>query len=278
MEQNREFAFTDRQFDALRALAREHTGISLSDAKRDLVYGRLVRRLRALDLNGFDEYRNLLEQGDGGEIEQFSNAITTNLTSFFREPHHFEYLGDTVVPALVRRKARTRRLRAWSAGCSSGEEPYSIAMALRQSIPDPDSWDIKILATDLDSNMLDTGERGVYPEERVESLSQSQRRKWLRVGRGENSGKVLIAPELRDMVTFRKLNLMGPWPMRGPFDFIFCRNVVIYFDKETQKVLFDRFADLMEVERCLFIGHSESLFQVTDCFRLIGKTIYRKAA
>ena len=278
MNEKREFRYTDTHFRCIRDLVREHVGISMSDAKRELVYGRLARRLRRLGLDSFDQYCELLRHGGSGELEEFTNAITTNLTAFFREPHHFDYLASTLLPDLVREKAAHKRLRIWSAGCSTGEEPYSIAMTLAETIPGLDLWDVQILATDIDSNVLATGESGIYAENRIEGLSPGRKKRWFHKGGGGNAGKVRVVPELRRLVRFRKLNLVDCWPMRGPFDIIFCRNVVIYFDKPTQTALFDRFACMLGHGCPLFIGHSESLFKVSDRFKLIGKSMYSKAA
>ena len=270
----REFVFTDGDFEFIRRLVAEKTGIVLNDAKRNLVYSRLSRRLRQLGLEQFADYCELLKSGDDGELVNFINAITTNLTSFFRENHHFEYLRDTLLPELMRSKPE-RRLRCWSAGCSTGEEPYSIAMVLRETLP-ASGWDARILATDLDSEVVARARRGVYTQERVNGISPERLRRWFLRGKGDNEGMVQVRAALRELITFRQLNLMHAWPIGGPLDFIFCRNVVIYFDKPTQKVLFDRYAELLPVGGHLFIGHSESLFKVTDRFKLIGKTIYRK--
>jgi chemotaxis protein methyltransferase CheR len=278
MESQREFDFTDRDFQNLRRIVREHTGIFLSDAKRELVYSRLSRRLRKLKLRGFDQYCKLLANEDPTEITEFINAITTNLTSFFREPHHFDYLANTALPEITNRNRHQRRIRVWSAGCSTGEEPYSIAIILKEAMPRQESWDIQILATDLDSNVVAHAQNGVYHQERIEGLSQQRIQRWFQRGKGDNAGKVRVVPELRELITFRHLNLMREWPMKGPFDIIFCRNVVIYFDKETQRTLFRRFAGLLGGDGYLFIGHSESLFKVSEQFRLIGKTIYARAA
>ncbi len=270
----REFVFTDADFEFIRQLVAEKTGIVLNDAKRNLVYSRLSRRLRQLELEHFADYCDLLKAGDDGELVNFTNAITTNLTSFFRENHHFEYLRDTLLPELMQGKA-DRRLRCWSAGCSTGEEPYSIAMVLRETLPEQ-GWDMRILATDLDSDVVARAQRGVYAQERVNGISAERLRRWFLRGKGDNEGMVQVRPPLRELITFRQLNLMHEWPIHGPLDFIFCRNVVIYFDKPTQKILFDRYAELLPVGGHLFIGHSESLFKVSDRFKLIGKTIYRK--
>ena len=271
----RDFHFTDKDFTFIRALVAEKTGIVMTEAKRDLVYGRLSRRLRHLGIPRFSDYCRLLEAGDEDELVQFVNAITTNLTSFFREAHHFDYLGGSLLPRLEKENAG-RRLRIWSAGCSTGEEPYSIAMTLREQCPRLAGRDVKILATDLDSNVLARAAAGVYDQARVEDLPRERLRRWFRKGRGGNAGTVKVSTDLRDLITFRQLNLMGSWPMKGAFDIIFCRNVVIYFDKPTQRTLFNRYADLLVEGGHLFVGHSESLFKVTDRFELIGKTVYRK--
>ncbi len=270
----REFIFTDADFEFIRQLVVKKTGIVLNDAKRDLVYSRLSRRLRQLELEHFGNYCDLLKAGDDGELVNFTNAITTNLTSFFRENHHFDYLRDSLLPELIKDKA-DRRLRCWSAGCSTGEEPYSIAMVLRETLPEK-GWDACLLATDLDSDVVAKAQRGIYAQERVNGISSERLQRWFLRGKADNAGMVQVRSPLRELITFRQLNLMQEWPISGPLDFIFCRNVVIYFDKPTQKVLFDRYAELLPVGGHLFIGHSESLFKVSDRFKLIGKTIYRK--
>ncbi|HRD68096.1 MAG TPA: protein-glutamate O-methyltransferase [Candidatus Competibacter sp.] len=273
-----EFEFADQDFQRIRRIINDIAGISLADGKRELVYSRLSRRLRSLGLRRFDEYCRLLETGgeNNEEIGEFVNALTTNLTSFFRESHHFEFLGAELLPALIReRSASHRRIRIWSAGCSTGEEPYSIAMVLRETLPAV-GWDAKILATDLDSNVLATAERGVYEESRIKGLPEARVRRWFQKGRGPQSGQVRVVPALRELITFRRLNLMHDWPMHGPFDVVFCRNVVIYFDKPTQRELFERFAGLLVERGHLFVGHSESLFKVTDRFVPLGKTIYQR--
>ncbi|MFO1349975.1 MAG: protein-glutamate O-methyltransferase CheR [Gammaproteobacteria bacterium] len=275
-EKQREFAFTNREFEQLRALARAHTGISLSDMKRELIYGRVARRLRQLGLGSFQQYCEVLEQDTGPELEQFVNAITTNLTSFFREKHHFDYLAQTLLPKLAAKNGTPLRLRIWSAGCSTGEEPYSIAMTLNDTMTRNGVLDFKILATDIDSNVLARAQSGVYKIEQIQGIAEARRRRWFRRGKGDKQGLVKVMPELQAHIHFRQLNLMQPWPMHGLFDIIFCRNVVIYFDKPTQKQLFERFANVQPDSGHLFLGHSESLFKVTDRYQLIGKTIYAK--
>ena len=272
----REFAFSDEDFNSLRTLVRKHTGISLSDSKRELVYGRLSRRLRALGLRSFRDYRNVLTADPvGQEMVEFCNAITTNLTSFFRESHHFDYLRDQVLAPLGSRPPG-QRLRIWSAGCSTGEEPYSIAMTVRESLPQAARHDIKILATDLDSDVLSRGRKGVYAEDRVKGMSQARITTFFREQRAGGTSSLAVTPDIRELITFNQLNLMHELPMRGPFDVIFCRNVVIYFDKDTQRDLFRRFAQLQRPGDVLFLGHSESMFKVSDAYTLVGRTIYRR--
>jgi len=279
-DKDREFYFTGEDFDFIRELVAVRTGISLSESKRDLVYGRLSRRLRVLNLTKFSEYCDLLEAGDDDEeMTNFVNAITTNLTSFFRENHHFDFLGKTLLPNLIKQKKseNNNKIRIWSAGCSTGEEPYSIAMIVKEILGKDNNFDVRILATDLDTKVLEKASAGVYDQSRVEGLTKSRLQKWIKIGSGMNQGTVLMSPILRNMITFKQLNLMNEWPMSGPFDFIFCRNVVIYFDKPTQKVLFGRYADIMDKDGHLFLGHSETMFQKTDRYQLIGKTIYQKS-
>ncbi|MCW8901570.1 MAG: protein-glutamate O-methyltransferase CheR [Gammaproteobacteria bacterium] len=270
----REFAFSEKDFKYIRELISDRTGIVLAEHKVDMVYGRLSRRLRELNLGSFNEYLSSLEN-DEQEIIHFVNALTTNLTAFYREPHHFEFLASQLLPKILKNKS-SKRLRIWSAGCSSGEEPYTIAMTVRSIIPENSGWDVKILATDLDSNMVKKGSDGIYNEDRVTGLSQQNMKKWVQKGRGETAGKVKMDSRLRDMITFKQLNLMNDWPMKGPFDLIFCRNVVIYFNKETQGILFNRYADMLVDDGHLFIGHSESMYKICDRFKLLGQTIYKR--
>jgi chemotaxis protein methyltransferase CheR len=270
----REFEFGNEDFEALRKLVKQITGINLSDQKRELVYGRLARRLRALHLTSFAEYRELLAEDGGQEMAQFCNAITTNLTAFFREPHHFDYLRDHVLTPML--AAASRRLRIWSAGCATGEEPYSLAMTVLETIPDVKRWDIRILATDLDSDVLERGRRGIYTEDRLKNMTLQRRSRFF-LERREREGLCYEASaELKSLITFKQLNLMHPLPMRGPLDAVFCRNVVIYFDKDTQRDLFARLCQLQQPGNLLFLGHSESLFKVSEDYTLIGKTVYRR--
>jgi chemotaxis protein methyltransferase CheR len=271
----REFDFGDEDFEALRALVRSLTGISLGDHKRELVYGRLSRRLRALRLGSFKEYRALLVS-DPRELAQLVNAITTNLTAFFRERHHFEYLRDHLLRPLAEGRRTSPRLRIWSAGCSSGEEPYSIAVTVLEALADVARRDVRILATDLDSDMLARARAGLYPLERVRSIGPSRLARFFDVQHDRGAAVCRVKPEVAALVTFKQLNLIGPLPMKGPLDVIFCRNTVIYFDKDTQRDLFARMAVLQRPGDLLLLGHSESLFKVSEDYTLIGRTIYRR--
>ena len=271
-EGSREFDFSVDDFNALRALVHQVTGISLAESKRNLVYGRLSRRLRALGLTSFVAYRQLLESDpEGEEMVEFVNAITTNLTSFFRESHHFEYLRDTSLAPLTRAPPG-HRFRIWSAGCSTGQEPYSIAMTVCDVLGENPRLDLKILATDLDSDVLNRARQGVYADDHLKGITPAQLSKFFATTPEGNEVKHSVAR----LITFKQLNLMHELPMRGPLDVIFCRNVVIYFDKDTQRRLFQRYARLQRPGGLLFIGHSESMFKVSDHYSLIGRTIYQR--
>ncbi|HIB83669.1 MAG TPA: chemotaxis protein CheR [Chromatiaceae bacterium] len=277
--QSREFDYTWEHFESLRKISNEHSGIVVTDDKFDMFYSRLSKRLRALNLTGFSEYCALLEKNTGGEFTQFINAVTTNLTSFFREMHHFDYVRAQLIPDLLRQRQDSEKIRIWSSGCSTGEEPYSIAMTVYEAAHSEISagWDIRVLATDIDSDVLAKAESGVYTEDRVDRLNPVVTKRWFKSGTGENEGMVRVDQSLRDMISFKQLNLMKEWPMKGPLDAIFCRNVIIYFDQETKLKLVNRYADMLEVGGILVLGHSESLYQLTDRFELIGNTVYRRA-
>jgi chemotaxis protein methyltransferase CheR len=270
-----EFRLLERDFQKIVELVREHAGIVLGERKRELVYGRLSRRLRELGFTDFSDYCAYLESPEGeSERGMMVNAITTNLTGFFREAHHFEFLAKEVLAAMAgSRSATGRRLRIWSAGCSSGEEPYSIAMTVREALGDDARWDAKILATDIDTQMVATAKAGHYPSSRTESIPPAMRRKFVRP---IDDGSIEMSEALKSMVVFKPLNLFDPWPMQGPFDAIFCRNVIIYFDTDAKRALFDRFAEILKPGGWMFIGHSESLFRLSDRFRHVGRTIYRR--
>jgi chemotaxis protein methyltransferase CheR len=275
LREGREFLFVDEDFVALRALVKELTGINLTDAKRELVYGRLSRRLRVLGLPSFRAYREYIESEGPEELVELCNAITTNLTSFFREAHHFDYLSAWL-SEWSERAGPQRRLRIWSAGCSSGEEAYSLAMTVAEALSEWQRRDVRVLATDLDSAMVDRGRAGRYGEDRVGAISLGRLTRFFERCTENGRAAWQVGGELRSLVTFRQLNLMHTFPMRGPIDLIFCRNVIIYFDKPTQRKLFARIAQVQRPGGRLFLGHSESLFKVSDAYRLLGKTIYER--
>lgn len=273
-QKEREFAFSTSDFEFLAKLVHGQTGIVLGDHKRDMVYGRLARRLRQLGIADFRSYCDLIQSEQGvAEMGNLVNAITTNLTSFFRETHHFEHLANDVLKPMSLQHG-PRKLRIWSAGCSSGAEPYSIAMTMHKSLPNLGAWDAKVLATDIDTNMLQTGRNARYSMEQYDKIPAAYRD----LADDTGNDQMLVSPKVQQLVSFKQLNLLGSWPMKGPFDVIFCRNVVIYFDKDTQRTLFKRYAKLLKPNGWLYIGHSENLFNVSDDFKLVGRTIYRKAS
>ncbi|WP_204378395.1 CheR family methyltransferase [Agaribacterium haliotis] len=269
---DREFPMTDVDYQNIQSLAYKITGIKLTEHKKDMVYGRLARRLRRLNLNSFADYCTLIAANNSPELPNFVNSITTNLTAFFREAHHFDFIKDEVLPRLLRENQSSKRIRFWSAGCSTGEEAYSLAMVLSQ-FSLLRSWDVKILATDLDSNVVERAKQGIYDGDRAEKVPSA----YSNCLQGSRSGgKYRIKQAVSSLVTFKQLNLLHQWPMKGPFDVIFCRNVVIYFDMETQKLLFDRYADMLCTAGHLFIGHSENLHNISNRYESLGRTIYRK--
>ena len=276
MEQG-ELPLSEREFGRVKARVYAEAGISLSDAKRTLVVSRLAKHVRALRLNSFDAYLDYLErQGSPTDTQEFINALTTNLTRFWREDHHFEHLVK-YVGGLMQSRPRMApggrpKLRIWSAGCSTGQEPYTIALTLLSALPDLKRWDFKILATDIDTNVVKKAASGVYPVAELNGLSSDRMRLFEQAGNGE----VRIPAAARELISFKQLNLMhNPWPMRGPFDAVFCRNVAIYFDKKTQGELFGRLGALIVPEGFLYIGHSENLGSGGNNFKLVGKTIYQ---
>ncbi|MBS1189650.1 MAG: methyltransferase, CheR-type [Rhodocyclaceae bacterium] len=265
----REFAFSTVDFERVRQLIYHHAGISLSPIKQDMVYSRLARRLRATGKKSFSEYLDGLEHGNAEEWERFVNSLTTNLTSFFREPHHFPIFAERL------KKIGTRRpIRIWCCASSTGEEPYSLAITVLEALGSGASQ-VSILASDLDTNVLATAQQGVYPMERVEKMEPERLRKFFLKGTGGQDGMVSVRPELRRMIDFQRINLLDSnWPIRGPLDVIFCRNVMIYFDKPTQYKILSRFAPLLQDDGLLFAGHSESFLHAADIFRSLGKTVY----
>lgn len=256
---------------AFAGILREHAGIKLGLNKRQLLSSRLKRRLRVLRLDSYRDYRHYLTENMDRELGEFINALTTNLTSFFRENHHFEYLKeyfDQARPAAP--------IKIWSAGCSTGEEPYSIAMVYQESAAAARRVPLNLSATDIDTVCLARAESGIYDLAGVKGLDRERLARHFLRGRGGNDGKVRVRPYIRDLVSFRQLNLLASWELEGPMDIIFCRNVVIYFDDDVQRVLFHRFADFLKPDGLIVIGHSENLQRVSDRFRNVGRTIYRK--
>ena len=264
-------------FDTISRMVKQRCGINLHDGKVALVEARLNKRLRALGLADFAEYVEFLRNDAGGtEIVAMLDALSTNLTHFFREPRHFTILKESIVPEMLARHRANRQLRIWSAGCSSGEEPYSIAITMQEAIPDPAGWDLGILATDLSSPMLRAACEGRYARERLRETPARTIRENFTPVRGRAGEYYRILEPVKSMVHFARLNLMDPWPMKGPFDAIFCRNVMIYFDKDTQRRLIDRFWNILAADGVLFVGHSESLLGFGHRFHYVEPTIYRK--
>ncbi|MGE0013407.1 MAG: CheR family methyltransferase [Azoarcus sp.] len=265
---DREFEFTAADFERIRTLIHQHAGIALSSAKQDMVYSRLARRLRSCGDRTFAQYLARLER-DRGEWETFVNSLTTNLTSFFREAHHFDILADQ-----LRQIGEKRTIRIWCSAASTGEEPYSLAMTACEvfnSLTPP----VQILASDIDTAVLAQGEAGVYRQDRIDRLSDARKSRFLTQCSGAQAGMFAIRPELRRLVSFRRINLLeAMWPVQGPLDAIFCRNVMIYFDKPTQYGILKRFMPLLRPDGQLFAGHSESFMHAADLVRSRGRTVY----
>jgi chemotaxis protein methyltransferase CheR len=272
-----EHQLSEKEFKFICKLVHDTTGIVLDERKREMVYRRLMRRTRELKIVSFSAYCQFLSDRKDEELPNFVNAITTNLTSFFREQHHFSYLKDVFFPAHQQKFSAQRRLRIWSAACSTGEEPYSLAITLKQALgADLDHWDARILATDLDTNVLSTAKGGVYHVDRIKGLPESVCKRWFMRGVGDNSNCVKVDPDLSRLIVFKQLNLLEDWPVRGPFDVIMCRNVLIYFDKPTQQQLVQRFCELLRPQGLLILGHSESIAKQFSYFEARGHTIFEK--
>lgn len=270
-QQHREFDFTPADFERVRTLIYQHAGISLGPIKQEMVYGRLVRRVRALGCSSFAQYLAHLEAGDEAEWESFVNSLTTNLTAFFRDAHHFDILLRHL------RQLKTRPLRIWCAAAASGEEAYSIAMTACEAF-DTLTPPVSIIASDIDTQVLAVAEQGVYPIDRVEKLSAKRLRRFFLKGRGAQAGYARVRPELQQLVHFTRINLLDArLPLRGPFDAIFCRNVMIYFDKATQYAILKKFAPLLCGDGLLFSGPSENFLNAGDLFRPLGRTVYERA-
>ena len=270
----REFPFTVQDFRRVRELLYDHAGISLSDSKQELVYSRLSRRLRVIGIASFSDYINLLESDPKEEWESFINAMTTNLTSFFREAHHFPVLAEHM---RLRQEISKDSVVLWCSAASTGEEPYSMAMTAVEvfgSFTPP----VTIIATDLDTRVLEIARAGVYREDRLDKLDPARVKQFFLRGTGSRAGFVKVRQELRDMITFQQLNLLDEaWPFRTQFDAIFCRNVMIYFDKATQLAVLKKFVPLLRADGLMFAGHSESFFHADEYFKLRGKTVYQLA-
>ena len=275
-----EFVFTAEDFRHIAHILHSHAGIALSEGKAALVYSRLAKRLRALGLRSFRDYCALIDGADGlDERQAMFAALTTNVTRFYREPHHFDHLRDKVMPALAERARQGGRVRLWSAACSNGQEPYSMALTVLSVLPEAGELDVRILATDIDPNMVAEGRQGVYSAEALEPVPDTLRHRWFNRDTGGDRILYSAAPELRRLITFNELNLIGDWPMRGRFDVIFCRNVVIYFDDATQERVWSRFLPAMTPEATLYIGHSERVSgPAAKRLNTSGLTTYRLAA
>lgn len=270
-----EILMTDEDFHTISNILKRETGISLAETKKQLVFSRLTKRLRKLKMSKFEEYCEKLQSEKGSdEIERFTRALTTNVTSFFREPHHFEFLKSNVLPKLSDKAHSGERIRIWSAGCSGGQEPYSIAMLLLNDFRQLDNSDIKILATDIDTNMIEKGKTGIYSEEEIDGVPAEIKMRFFTHIPQYGSWKA--SQDLREKITFKELNLIKDWPFRGKFDVIFCRNVVIYFDAGIQADLWERFSQLLTPGGILMIGHSERLSgPANSLFTNRGLTTYQ---
>jgi len=271
--ERREFEFSDRDFRRVCQMIHARAGIALAPGKRDMVYGRLSRRLRALGLGSFAQYLDMLDADpDGDEWQSFTNALTTNLTAFFREPHHFDRLHQQL-QAIGSGKGP---IRLWSCAASTGEEPYSMAITACEafgSLTPP----VRILATDIDTQVLATAARGVYPIERIASLDEETRRRYFQRGTGPNEGRCRVNPALQALVEFRPLNLLAPrYDVGGPFAALFCRNVMIYFDKATQRSILSRLVTHMDADSLLYTGHSENYLHAADLIQPCGRTLYKR--
>jgi chemotaxis protein methyltransferase CheR len=271
------FVFTREDFRRISSMLHEDAGIYLSDAKITLVYSRLAKRLRALGLESFRDYCALVASEKGiDERQRMLAALTTNVTSFFREPHHFEHLKNTVLSTRAQAVRRGGRLRIWSSACSDGQEPYSIAMTILSVIPEASTLDIRVLASDIDPNMVAAGTTGVYGDDAMSAVPRDMKARWFHPTKDGAKGGWAVSRELASLVVFRELNLVRPWPFKGQFDAIFCRNVVIYFEEETQNAVWSRFTPTLTSDGRLYIGHSERICgAAANDFESDGITTYR---
>ncbi|MGA7594526.1 MAG: CheR family methyltransferase [Gallionella sp.] len=266
----REFHFTAQDFQLISKLIHQRAGISLTASKQELVYSRVARRLRATGIKTFAEYLDRLQRGDAAEWQEFTNSLTTNLTSFFREEHHFQILAGH-----LRNLGKTRPIVLWCSACSTGEEAYSLAMTAADTFSGFDN-PVRIVASDLDTRVLEVARAGRYKLETVAKMPAQQIDKFFLRGKDESESYVQVRPELQSMITFRQINLLDlVWPIRGQLDAIFCRNVMIYFDKATQLAILKKFAPLMRSDGLLFAGHSENLVHADAYFKLRARTVYQ---
>jgi len=275
----REFRFTQRDFRHITAVLQKETGIALGDLKASMVYARLVKRLRALSMTSFEQYCALVETARGAaERERMIEALTTNVTRFFRERHHFDHLRTKVLPELTEGIRRGRPLRIWSAGCSSGEEPYSIALTILSVMPDAAKFDVKVLATDINRKVLDEGRTGAYREATIAPLAPQQSAEWFETSVNDAGEKIWrVGGMLRGLVAFRELNLIADWPLKQAYQAIFCRNVTIYLEEHARSRIWNRFADRLAPRGCLYLGHSERAIDADGRLRVEGYTTYRLA-
>ncbi|HEG42800.1 MAG TPA: hypothetical protein ENH94_02010 [Phycisphaerales bacterium] len=274
-----DLVLSEKEFRTVSDLVYKHCGINLHTGKKELVRARLAKRLRLLKIRAFSEYIDYaINDPSGKEFTMLIDSLSTNLTSFFRESQHFDYLNRVFYPAMLQRKSAAKdfRIRAWSAGCSSGEEPYTIAITLLDVLQGQGRWDVKVLATDISTKVLGIAKRGIYEKKRVEPVSPQQKQKYLLHTKVDGQQCYEVSNALREVITFGQLNLMEQWPIQGPIDFIFCRNVMIYFDKQTQQRLVGRYWDLLDSGGVLFTGHSESLTGIEHKFKYVQPTIYAK--
>ncbi len=273
----------DEDFELFRALIYKMSGISLSEAKKQLVKSRLQKRLKSNQLESYKAYYDMVVTlgSSSKEMTELVNCITTNKTDFFREPHHFEFVQDHIVPEMIQKANQfeiPRSLKVWHAGCSTGEEPYTLAITLAEAFAGHDDWQINQLASDIDTGVLAHAEAGIYDRDRISPVPSQLLKRYFLKGKSEPYTSVRVCKEIRDMITFRQINLLDEfWPIKSDvlFDIIFCRNVVIYFDKPTRQKLFARYAQRLKPGGYMFIGHSESLLGISDSFESLGRTIYR---